>query len=343
MDVVAIRLSFIFLLVVYHALCIFTGAWDSPYTPAINISIYNWLGNLIHLSQLEALVVISGLLFGYYALKKPNALSFNSCVVKKAKRILLPCLLFGIIYYVMFYDLQASWYNIIWKLLNGCGHLWFLPMIFWCFVLVYLIEITPPAWQMSDNKKYKLILFVALCCSVVNPFMFVPLGFGRAFDFFIYFFMGICIQTKRFSLPTTRKNILFATIVFSASFLFFMIIQDNIQAQTMVEKVMRMVLINSFHTANALSAIYLIYSFANAESVLRFLRDNPILITLSGYCYGVYIYQQFILKILYYQTQLPFVVNAYWLPWIATLATIVLSLLLCHFTLKTKIGRFLIG
>lgn len=44
----------------------------------------------------------------------------------------------------MFYDLQASWYNIIWKLLNGCGHLWFLPMIFWCFVLVYLIEITPP-------------------------------------------------------------------------------------------------------------------------------------------------------------------------------------------------------
>lgn len=344
MDVVAIRLSLIFLLVVYHALCIFTGAWDSPFISAIDIPIYNWLGTLINLSQLEAMVFISGLLLGYYALKKPNALSFNSCVVKKAKRILLPCLLFGIIYYVMFYDLQASWYSIVWKLLNGCGHLWFLPMIFWCFVLVYLIEITPPIRQISDSKKYKLILFIALCCSVLNPFMFVPLGFGRAFDFFIYFFIGYCIQAKRFSLPnTTRKNILFATIVFSASFLFFMTIQDNIQAQTMVEKVMRMVLINSFHTANALSAIYLIYSFANVGSVLRFLSDKPILITLSGYCYGVYVYQQFILQILYYQTQLPFVVNAYWLPWIATVATIVLSLLLCHFTLKTKIGRFLIG
>ena len=104
-----------------------------------------------------------------------------------------------------------------------------------------------------------------------------------------------------------------------------------------------LILKNICHTTNALSAIYLIYSFANAESVLRFLSDKPILITLSGYCYGVYIYQQFILKIIYYQTQLPFIVNAYWLPWIATLATIVLSLLLCHFTLKTKIGRFLIG
>ena len=104
-----------------------------------------------------------------------------------------------------------------------------------------------------------------------------------------------------------------------------------------------MILKNICHTTNALSAIYLIYSFANAESVLRFLSDKPILINLSGYFYGVYIYQQFILKILYYQTQLPFIVNAYGLPWIATVATIVLSLLLCHFTLKTKIGRFLIG
>lgn len=345
MDVVAIRLSLIFLLVVYHALCIFTGGWDSPYTPAINISIYDWLGMLMHSFRLETMVFISGLLLGYNALKKLNALSFNSCVVKKAKRILLPCLLFGIIYYVMFYDLQASWYNIIWKLLNGCGHLWFLPMIFWCFVLVYLIEISPSHTEISDNMKYKLILFVALCCSVVNPFMFVPLGFGRAFDFFIYFFIGYCIQTKRFSLPAVkRSNISIAIMLFAISFPLFMAIRTYVQVgDSLVDKASMLILKHLCQTTNALSAIYLIYSFANAESVLSFLSDKPILITLSGYCYGVYIYQEFILKILYYQTQLPFVVNAYWLPWIATIATIVLSLLLCHFTLKTKIGRFLIG
>ena len=304
MDVVAIRLSLIFLLVVYHALCIFTGAWDSPYTPAVSIPSYDWLGTLIHLSQMEALVFISGLLLGYYALKKPNALSFNSCVVKKAKRILLPCLLFGIIYYVMFYDLQASWYNIIWKLLNGCGHLWFLPMIFWCFVLVYLIEISPSHTEISDNKKYKLILFVALCCSVVTPFMFVPLGFGRAFDFFIYFFIGYCIQTKRFSLPAVkRSNISTAIMLFAISFILFMAIRTYVQVgDSIMEKASMMILKNICHTTNALSAIYLIYSFANAESVLRFLSDKPILITLSGYCYGVYIYQQFILK--YYTIKL---------------------------------------
>ena len=156
MDVVAIRLLVIFLLVVYHALCIYTGAWESPYTPTIDISFYDWLGTFIHLSQLEAMVFISGLLLGHYATIRSDMLSFRSCVVKKAKRILLPCLFFGIIYYAMFYDLRAPWYSIVGRLLNGCGHLWFLPMIFWCFVLVYLISITPPIKNLSirDSSLY---------------------------------------------------------------------------------------------------------------------------------------------------------------------------------------------
>ena len=136
---------------------------------------------------------------------------------------------------------------------------------------------------------------------------------------------------------------LFLDITFVISFLLFMFMRDYIQADTIVEKGMKMILTNICHTANALSAIYLIYLFANREAVLHFLNDKPILIRLSGYCYGVYIYQQFMLKILYDHTHLPFAVSAYWLPWIATVITIILSLLLCHYSLKTRLGKFLIG
>ena len=100
---------------------------------------------------------------------------------------LLPCLFFGIIYYMMFYDLQSPWYNIIWKLLNGCGHLWFLPMIFWCFVLMCLIE-CPSIYQSTNILRYKLTMIAALCFSLINPLMFLPLGIGNAGNFFIYFF-----------------------------------------------------------------------------------------------------------------------------------------------------------
>ena len=150
MDVAAIRLSIILLLVIYHSLCIFTGAWESPYSPPIQVPIYDCVGMAIHSFQLETMVFISGLLLGYYAIRKPKTMSFHACVVKKAKRILLPSLIFGIIYYIIFYDLSAPWYTIIFKLFNGCGHLWFLPMIFWCFVFTYLISITPPVGFLKE-------------------------------------------------------------------------------------------------------------------------------------------------------------------------------------------------
>lgn len=342
-DVAAIRLSFIFLLVVYHALCIYTGGWESPFKDTIDIPVYNWLGTLIHLSQMEAMVFISGLLLGYKAFIKPETLSFHSCVLKKAKRILLPCLFFGVIYYIMFYDLSAPWYMIILKLFNGCGHLWFLPMLFWCFLLIYIISIPP--MSKYGNKKYNIILLLSLLLSVVNPFAIIPFGIGRVGHFFIYFFMGYCIKTQRISLPmVTRKNIMIACLLFIVSFLFFMTIRTYMQScNSFVEKATRMVLTNICHTTNALSAIYLIYVLANRKSVLAYLSNKPILITLSGYCYGVYIYQQFILNILYYNTQLPLFVSSYWLPWISTAITVALSLILCHYTLKTKLGRFLIG
>lgn len=343
MDVVAIRLSLIFLLVVYHALCIYTGSWDSPFASTTDLPFYNWLGTLIHLSQLEAMVFISGLLLGHYVTIKPDMLSFYACVVRKAKRILLPCLFFGIIYYVMFYDLQVPWYRIIWKLFNGCGHLWFLPMIFWCFVLAYLVAII--SLKYLKLREYKTTLLLFLLFTVINPFSMIPLGLGKAGNFFIYLWGGYCLKTKNLLLPrATDKNIVIACLLFVVSFLLFMTIKTYIQpCDSFLEKTAKMVLTNSSHTINAWSAIYLLYVFANSEMALDYLAKKPIFVTLSGYCYGVYIYQQFILKILYYHTQLPFTVNVYWLPWIATVITTVISLLLCHYSLKTRIGRFLIG
>ena len=343
MDVAAIRLSIIFLLVIYHSLCIFTGAWESPYSPPIQILIYDWFGKSIHLFQLETMVFISGLLFGYNAMSKVDSLSFHACVVKKAKRILLPGLFFGVIYYAMFYDLSAPWYTIIYKLLNGCGHLWFLPMIFWCFVFTYIISI--PLRKISRKKLYKLILLIALVFNLMKPISMLPFGTGRLGGFFLYFFIGFAMKQEKISFPKSSiKNILMASMLFVLSFLLFMEIQANMQdCDAFAYEKVRNLVRNICHTINALSAIYLIYILANRKELLGYLYNKHILITISGYCYGVYIYHQFILLLLYRHTQLPFAVNAYWLPWIASVITITLSLLLCYFSLKTRLGRFLIG
>lgn len=75
----------------------------------------------------------------------------------------------------------------------------------------------------------------------------------------------------------------------------------------------------------------------------KYIHVTPLMINLSTLCFGVYIYQQFILKIIYYQLDGLTLVTPWLLPWTGLLITLILSLLLSHYTLKTRLGKFLIG
>lgn len=66
-------------------------------------------------------------------------------------------------------------------------------------------------------------------------------------------------------------------------------------------------------------------------------------ISASDNCYGVYVYHQFILVFLYFYTPLVAVCHPLLVPWIGLVVIFSFSLLLTKLTLKTKIGRFLIG
>ena len=67
------------------------------------------------------------------------------------------------------------------------------------------------------------------------------------------------------------------------------------------------------------------------------------MIKLSGYCYRVYTFQQFILKFLYYKACIAHCTDPYVLPWVATAVTMALSLVFTDLSLRTRVGRFLIG
>lgn len=341
MDVVLMRLVLITLLIIYHALCVHTGAWQPPFEGFQQIAVYDWIGMLSHTFQLEAMVLISGSLLGYkLLLQKSETLTFNICVVKKAKRILLPSILFSILYYIMFFDTNVPLPNIVLRIANGCGHLWFLPMIFWCFVITYLI-----ARFMPSNSKYQhLLLIIFALLAVYNPLGSLPIGLGSVGSFLFYFYAGYLLRLGRLKLPTTNsRNIAIATSTFAVVFLAYMMIRQELQPTDIINKAVKMLCMNIAHVVMCVTAIFAIYATANKPCVIAYLTARPQLITISGYCYGVYIYQQFILKLLYYKTPMPMVVNEWLLPWIAFGITLVISLLLCHLTLKTRLGRYLIG
>lgn len=62
-------------------------------------------------------------------------------------------------------------------------------------------------------------------------------------------------------------------------------------------------------------------------------------INMGAMCFGVYIFQQFILQVIYYHTPLPVMVESMFLPWGAFIVTLIGSLLLTWVIRKTTLGR----
>jgi hypothetical protein len=145
----------------------------------------------------------------------------------------------------------------------------------------------------------------------------------------------------RIKLP--KMNLLLPFVAFIIAFLACMYVKHNVDAATTAEKIVRFAISGPINILISVAGVYMLYRAANIPYIQTKIEGNALLIKLSGYCYGVYIFQQFILKILYEKTQLVYALDAYSLPWIATLITIILSLLLTHLFLKTRAGRYLIG
>lgn len=98
---------------------------------------------------------------------------FASFVKKKALRLLNPCYVFGIFYYAMFYCGETiDVKDYILTVLNGAGHLWFLPMLFLCFISVWMLNRFRPNSLMTFCLFSVLSLVPARCCI---SFMSCPL------------------------------------------------------------------------------------------------------------------------------------------------------------------------
>ena len=327
----------IIFLVADHAFAIYTGAWRKPVESFPYVAPYDWIGEGVYSCMLESFVFISGIVFGFAILRNPNRMSFDYCVKAKAKRLLLPCVIFSLAYMTIFWKeyQNCSLPELIMMPFRGAGHMWFLPVLFWCFVFTYLIE---RKW--GGNVK-QLYLFAVL--SIINPFI-VTLSFGLnvVLSYYFFFYAGFLIGSKHLRLPIP-KHPLMQISVFVAAFIIHMKLKYNFEATTYLERYSRYVIRNVPKFIMASIGVYMLHYIANKQCLQRALGRHDLLITLSNYCYGVYICQQFVLWYIYYATDIVMEVNVLLLPWLTFSFTLLLSVIITHFSLKTKIGRFLIG
>lgn len=176
-EIVFIRLSLIVFLVLYHSFCLYTGAWeqlqDLPKIPA-----YMWISYTSYSFMLESFVMISGYLFAFQLSKRE--IRWRYLINNKLKRLVVPSAVFSIAYILAFYPKPYS-FSVLYDIINGVGHMWFLPMLFWCFVFTHCLY--------KYRSSEKIFLFGLFFLTFV-PNLPLFLRISNSLHYMFFFYLG---------------------------------------------------------------------------------------------------------------------------------------------------------
>ena len=333
------RLVLIVLLVVFHSLIIYGGGWEHP-EGYVDIPLYGSLAGWTYSFMLESFTFISGYVWLYASLNGGGNL--YHLIKKKSKRLLVPMLVFGLLYFICFMEYQTIG-GAVYDVLNGAGHLWYLPMLFWCFVEAWILK------QIKIDERIKLI-GVALLAIFCSEFP-IPFRIATSFYYLFFFYLPVLFVGKREVvykkvMGEPRGILTTAWIAFIAAYLLIKYILHTplpTEGLPIVNKFMVLSLnkaLQLVYSTLGVSAFYLTGVALSGTSDLT--AKDTLLVKLGSYCFGVYIFQQFVLKELYYNTNIPGVVGPYLLPWIGVVLALVISFVLTYLIRFTKVGRGLL-
>ena len=290
------------------------------------------MGQFIVKFHVELFIFISGYIFAYQSIDLARVSKFKDFVLSKLKRLYLPGLIFGVAYYFCFYNqggFDLSMFLL--KVTGGCGHLWFLPVLFWCFVV---------GWFLNKYKVNHFISLGILAFITILPIPFMPLGMSNAVYYLFYFYLGYVGWVYRCVVLKYMKG---SYIVCSLILYLFLVVFYQYIDSFIANKYLLLgtkVGVDFLMEILGILFSYLLVCYYTSKPDFEL---SSKVFYLSSVCYGIYVYHQFLLKYLYYYTSFPNLVGYILLPWVSLVIVIVFSYLLTVLSLKTNIGRFLIG
>ena len=213
-EVSFIRPVLIILLVMYHAFAPWCDSWRA-FDGFKDVELYWWIGKLSYSFMLPTFVFISGYVWAFQREELNKKDSLTDLAKKKFKRLFIPSIVFGLLYLPLLPGFPFGGgsnlvYTSFLKVIQGTAHMWFLPMLFWCFLICYgILEIA--------NKKVRMCI-IALCVALsIIP---LPFQFGSSLYYILYFYFGYEMWCRNSQEPinSDKKRILLAWGLFFVCF-----------------------------------------------------------------------------------------------------------------------------
>ena len=340
-DVAIIRPLLIVLLVFYHAFAPYSGAWPSI-EGCPEVQAYWWLDKLSFAFILEMFVFISGYVFGYQVrMKGEQKLKAKGLLWNKFKRLIVPSMIFSLLYIILLLDITQPIAKTLYGVVNGVGHMWFLPMLFWCFVGVWAIE--------KSHANHTVALIGLLALSLV-PMVNLPLRLSATMYYLFFFYSGYVLQRDGVDMRKleTPKTAVALTLSFVVFFPLLTLLKESVVSLGLGENHLIIRALQEF-IKHVCKVLYSSLGIAMMLSIIRLQlnrRHRPIpewAMFVGKLSMGVYLFQQFVLKGLYNYTSLPATLGAYMLPWIGFAVAMAASLALSWVMSQSRAGRFVLG
>ena len=319
-----------------HAFTIYTEtSWPVP-VGIVDVDSYDWIARLSYSCMLELFTFISGYVYYFVSTKKESSL--GELFISKFKRLIVPSLVFSILYYWLLMDHREVGIKLIYNIICGQGHLWYLPMLFGCFIIAYFIK---------NTKKPGIFLIVAC---LISAFSRCPNVFRISQIAYYFFFFILGVFTCRYrheALSVFKQN--FTPLALSISTLFILSLVFLLPLNICLKEYSTDIWIEGYLMSALIRFINIVYSvigiafwFFISIRLSQCISTTPNWINqFNVLSMGVYIFHQFVLMFLYYYTPLPSVCGSFILPWVAILLTLPLSLLLSYLFRLSKFGKAL--
>ena len=314
-----------------HAFTMFTNSVSWPLPDGVRqIEAYRWFNPTLISFALQAFVFVSGYLFAY---KYPNCApdSKSKFILNKTKRIIVPSVFFSVLYVLLLSPQNFNNASVVYEIVNGAGHLWFLPMLFWCYtfgVLFYKF-VKKPSVVVSA-----ILLIFSFVSFVLPDYLRIAIGI----HYFPYFVLGMWTFSNKDKILDWIDKKEYLLLLLWIIVIILCVCKVKCGSFSFIPEILLPIITVAI---NILLGLF--------GSVALWITINVV----SHYChvgrvrgdiwFGLYIYHQFIMMLLYYHTALPNNVSAELLPWVCFALTFVSSYVLVLLTLKTRIGKWLIG
>ena len=239
-------------------------------------------------------------------------------------------LIFGMVYYCL-YEINLDLnFNTINTLLSGYGILWYLNMLFWCFIVAY-----PISKKVKSNYFQLFILLISFALIYVKcP---AVMGLDNFCRMFFYFYFGTLFSETILKHKVWSSKILIAIVgvIFLVSYFIY---EYNVFCDMNNQKI-------KFITGNSLRISFILFVIILIRSFEKKLNYNFIIKYLDENSFGCYIFHYPIIYFLYKSniTMINSFHNNWLFPVISFFSAVIISYQFTYYLRRLKVGCFLLG